>query len=154
MNTTELYWSGCYRKHEVQSCSQSAEQELPKAFEEKELPVHLIAFIMFPSASLPLAFSHGSQKPSLTCPLQQSWKGQTPLQSGRKGQRTKVNVYSAENRSRERPLPKPSEVLFSCVPSMVCLGPDWKVATFLTVLQQLPRRHLFSFPPRPFVSLA
>lgn len=68
--------------------------------------MHLIVFIMFPSTSLPLAFSHGSQEPSLPCPLQHSWKGQTPLQSGRKGQRTKVNVYSAESRSTERPLPK------------------------------------------------
>lgn len=116
--------------------------------------MHLIVFIMFPSTSLPLAFSHGSQEPSLPCPLQHSWKGQTPLESGRKGQRTKVNVYSAESRSRERPLPKTLEILFSCVPSMVYLGPDWKVATFLTVLQQLPRRHMFSFLPRAFVSLA
>lgn len=116
--------------------------------------MHLIIFIMLPSTSLPLAFSYGSQNPSLPCPLQHSWKGQTPFQSAKKGQRTKVSVYSAENRSRERPLSKTSEILWSCVPSMVYLGPDWKVAIFLTVLLQLPRRHLLSFLPSPVVSLA
>ena len=60
----------------------------------------------------------------------------------------------AESRSRGRPLPKALEILFSYVPSMAFLGPHWKVATFLTLLQQLPRRRLLSLLPIPFLSLA
>lgn len=73
-----------------------------------------------------------------------------------------MNVYRefvecfllAESGSRGRPLPKALEILFSYVPSMVFLGPHWKVAAFLTLLQQLTKRHLFSLLPIPFLSLA
>lgn len=59
------------------------------------------------------------------------------------------SLLHAESRSRGRPLPKALEILFS----YYFLGRHWKVATFLTLLQKLPRRHLLSLLCIPFCPL-
>lgn len=150
MDVTDFYWSGCYRKHEVQSCRQSAEQDVAQSF-WREI------------ASCAFDILHNTHF-YITAPGFHLWltKAILALSSPTQLERSDPFISLAgrdkgpksENRSRERLLPKTLEIVFSCVPSMVYLGPDWKVATFLSLLQQLPRRHLFSFLPSPFVSLA